>query len=136
MIEKLELRIKALISEMGDNYESFITGSRVTCNPPVLDTDLDMVFLINREHSKSEQILKKHGATRTPFSEDEYDGFDENFSAYRLNYLNVILAHDEKFYERFKVATELAKQFNLLNKADRIALFQAILYQKYDQEEF
>lgn len=42
--------------------------------------------------------------------------------------VNLIVTQDNKFYDRFMAATSVAKRLNLLDKADRIALFQAVLY--------
>lgn len=50
------------------------------------------------------------------------------FTSYRLGELNVIATDKPKFYDDFLLATRLAKRFNLLDKKDRVALFQAILY--------
>jgi len=41
----------------------------------------------------------------------------------------------EEFYNRFECATVIAKRFNLLNKNDRIELFQNILYNNYDKSK-
>ena len=62
---------------LGLCLECHAVGSRVTCDPPVMDTDRDMLCLVK---------------------------------------------------DRFMVATRLAKRFNLQAKADRVALFQAVLY--------
>lgn len=134
--EMFKEKTSALLSELGEDYENFITGSRYICEPPVMNTDLDVVFLVDENREKAYDILRKHKVHKVDFSEDEYDGIDENFSAFRLHDLNIIICRSYKFYERFKIATEIAKSFNLLKKEDRIVLFQAIIYQKYSGEEF
>lgn len=42
--------------------------------------------------------------------------------------LNIIYTWEEEFYNRFSLATELAKKYKLVKKKDRIELFHAILH--------
>jgi len=42
--------------------------------------------------------------------------------------LNLIVTDSPEFAKKFLAATSVAKKLNLLAKADRIALFQAVLY--------
>ena len=100
-------------------------GSRVTCNPAPVDTDRDWLVLIK---PGAEKLLPENG-----FSQDGspqfYTGNDNGgFRSWRKGELNVITTPDNEFFQRFITATALAKRFNLLNKQDRIALFQAVLY--------
>lgn len=46
----------------------------------------------------------------------------------RRGNINVIVTPEMEFFDRFMAATELARRFNLMEKVDRIALFQAVLY--------
>ena len=50
---------------------------------------------------------------------------------YRRGELNVQVTTDREYFRRSMEATRLAKQFNLLNKADRIALFEVVTDQLY-----
>ena len=100
-------------------------GSRVTCSPAPVDTDRDWLVLIK---PGAEKLLPENG-----FSQDGspqfYTGNDNGgFRSWRKGELNVITTPDNEFFQRFITATALAKRFNLLNKQDRIALFQAVLY--------
>jgi hypothetical protein len=52
------------------------------------------------------------------------------FVSLRSGDVNLIVTSDARFAARFLVATRLATQLNLLNKNDRVALFQAVLYGK------
>lgn len=135
MDEIFKERIEAVISELGELFENFPTGSRVTCNPPVMNTDRDIIFLVDNNHEKATDIITKHQLYRS-IEGGDYEDMDLHFSAWQLHDLNLIICNDQKFFERFRIATKLAKQFNLLKKEDRIALFQSILYQKYDGEVF
>lgn len=109
-------------------------GSRITCNPPPADTDEDWLVLVNGD--------PKEALLSSGFMQDGRPGFYTGsdvgtFRSWRMGDLNVITTPDPKFYELFLTATMLAKRFNLLDKGDRIALFQAVLYQvRYDSLEW
>jgi hypothetical protein len=102
--------------------KSHPTGSRYICNPAPTDTDNDTVFLVNGYHDWV-SILLNDGW------EDcgkQYEGHDAEFRAFRKGEENYIVTEDIQFYLSYLKATEGAKALNLLNKEDRIKLFQAI----------
>lgn len=101
-------------------------GSRVTCDPAPKDTDEDWLVLI-----PGQSFLDR--LTAEGFSQDGmpefYTGNDAGgFRSYRKGDVNIITTESDAFFDLFLAATELARRFNLLSKADRIALFQAVLY--------
>lgn len=98
-------------------------GSRYTCNPPPQDTDYDILVLCDQvdlaEHLDKlgfEPHGSMHGST-------EFTSFKHPTSP-----LNFIVTESQSFYDKFLLATHVAKKLNLLDKSDRITLFQAILY--------
>jgi hypothetical protein len=99
-------------------------GSRVTCNPAPTDTDEDWLILVRK---RVPEIL-----SRLDFEMDtgraHYEPSEGQFNSWRRDDLNLIVTDDGRFYEKFSIATDLAKRFNLLHKRDRVALFQAVLY--------
>jgi hypothetical protein len=100
-------------------------GSRVTCNPPPSDTDED--WLVHVLHVDTEALVA--AGFKQDGSPQFYAGNDNGgFRSWRRDELNVITTQSAEFFWRFVTATDLAKRFNLLAKADRIALFQAVLY--------
>jgi hypothetical protein len=100
-------------------------GSRVTCNPPPQNTDIDFLC---RSIQPVDQELKELGF-KLEGSPGFYTGNDNgSFRSWRRGDVNLIVTPDLHFYELFITATSLAKRFNLMDKNDRIALFQAILY--------
>lgn len=107
-------------------------GSRVSCNPPPLDTDEDFLWIASNMMD-AESVLTQAGFS-TEGEPERYT--DENgeggFLSFRRGNVNVIVTTSGHFGHLFLVATALAKQFNLLRKADRIALFQAVLYGKHE----
>lgn len=114
--------IIALGSKLHDGRR---VGSREICNPPPTDTDEDWLVLVgeNPEKEMSDAGYVREGGPNF------YTGNDNGgFISWRKEETNVITTQSEEFFDRFMTATYLAKRFNLKRKADRIALFQAVLY--------
>lgn len=109
----------------GYGAQAIPVGSRVTCNPAPSDTDEDWLALV---YSDPAERLREAGFTQDG-SPEFYTGNDNGgFRSWRRGDLNIVTTADREFFERFVTATDLAKRFNLLDKGDRIALFQAVLY--------
>ena len=102
--------------------KSHPTGSRYICNPPVLNTDNDTVFLV--VPGDYELGLIEEGFI-TKDSEIEYDTRGL-FQSWRKGIDNYIVTTDQRFYEDYVLATEGAKALNLTKKDDRIKLFKSI----------
>lgn len=110
--------------------EFFPCGSRVTCMPPPTDTDEDWLVLVEDMESFRFAVLAQGfeiGGSLFLDAEAPLDA-EDRFSSYSLGEVNIIATEDPTFFFKFKVATSVAKRLNLLDKADRIALFQAVLY--------
>jgi len=120
---KRELGLVEILSTSTRNViQSEPVGSRVTCNPPPTDTDMDVLVLV--------RDMKK-------FVDDAVvAGFEvggsfickDDFTSLTRGEINLIVTQDGEFYRRFWCASRLAKRWNLLFKEDRIRLFQAVLY--------
>ena len=102
--------------------ESVQVGSSVTCNPPIVDSDIDFLILCHL-----------HGMDTI----EEYmlgDRYREcsikhpHFKSFRRGRLNVTVTCQPIFFHKSLLAHKLAKRFNLLDKRDRIALFHAIIH--------
>jgi hypothetical protein len=113
-------------------------GSRVTCTPPPTDTDEDFLVLIDEEKFGELYLnLMADGyelGGSVPLNEVDVDP-DERFSSFTLGTTNLIVTSSEIFFDRFMLATAEATAKNLMVKADRIALFQSILYPKVEVEQ-
>lgn len=105
---------------------SFPTGSRYICNPPVLDTDNDEMFLVY-SLDETHDVLTKNGWARCGNSEYALDG---KWAAYRKGFDNALITDDYDHYTKFEAATELAKKRNLLTKTSRCILFDIIVGQQ------
>lgn len=117
----------SLLDRFGAKHKP--TGSRVICNPPPADTDEDhVVFIENWLMCEALEALENYGY-HVPDPEERYNNTEmPNFVSVRKDDVNLIVTGKKHFYNRFVAATSLARRFNLLNKEDRIALFQAVLY--------
>jgi hypothetical protein len=58
----------------------------------------------------------------------EYGGRKGQFESWRRNEVNLILTADQKFAAKHRAATHVCKSLNLLDKGDRVRVFQAVLY--------
>lgn len=106
-------------------------GSRETCFPAPTDTDEDWLVLTAslEDLLNLEGVLREGGYKQDTGDIEDYTGESEViFKSFRKGDINVILTFEETFFDLFMKATHLAKRFNLQHKDDRIALFQAILY--------
>ena len=106
-----------------DVLDWFATGSSIICNPPVLDTDFDYVILAPLNSYELDQFLEDQGF-KTNF--EDYD--IEDFRSWKQGQINYIITDSIKWFENMKVATKLAKKLNLLDKQQRIDLFDYVMY--------
>lgn len=109
-----------IVGSYADNKVWFPTGSRVTCLPPVTDTDIDVVCIYNGAFSAA---LQSAGFEITPHSEYPNDNLA---ACYRKGHLNIIACRDIPTYESWRKATALASVMNLQEKHQRIILFQFV----------
>jgi len=101
-------------------------GSRVTCSPAPEDTDEDWLCLALDLTSFVEAAkLEGYSFGGSGHSEEPMSFVSLKREADRMN---LIATACPTFCDAFVLATGLSKRFNLVNKADRIALFQAVLY--------
>jgi hypothetical protein len=107
-------------------------GSRITCRPPPADTDDDTLVLLKEDRLGGYvTFMTGIGWSEEGRTSEEYAGMDRTvFVSLRKGEQNYICTESVDFFNRFMAATALAMRFNLLKKADRVALFQAVLYGK------
>lgn len=103
-------------------------GSRVTCNPPPTDTDIDYLIFCNEPQlSVFHDCLDDYGFVRENGQHYE-DASDCRFTSFRKGKLNFIVTGDIGFVETHKFATRVCKELNLMEKSHRVTLFQALLH--------
>ena len=100
-----------------------LVGSRVTCVPPPMDTDQDILVLASiKGYDELEQELR---ANR--WKEDGDYGAMTEFVSYKKqengDLLNVILTDDPEWFDTFLAATAECAENNYLLKSERIKCF-------------
>lgn len=106
-------------------------GSRVTCTPAPLDTDADFLVEMTAtgevDIARVVNILSRNGF-QWEGNAHYQDAASNDFMSWRQDDINLIVTANDDFARRHRAATQVCKRLNLLNKHDRIALFQAVLY--------
>lgn len=99
-------------------------GSRVTCSPAPTDTDEDVLLLTDDLSTLIGDCIE------VGFTQDGEVGraYPKEFVSLRSGTMNFIVTDNEEFFKKFMLATHVCKFLNLKSKADRICVFQAILY--------
>lgn len=104
-------------------------GSRVTCNPPPVDTDRDFLVVMPDDHEKISAIVSSLDAAGFRWEGSEhYQDAAGDFMSWRRDDVNLIVTRNAVFATRHRAATYVCTRLNLQNKPDRIAVFQAVLY--------
>ncbi len=112
--------------ELFEMTKQFVfTGSSVICDPPVLDTDIDLViYVANRKQAAFD--LKMFGFNK---SGEGYEVGHGKFDAYRRDKLNLIVTDVRADFYAWYFATIEATKLNITDKQDRVAFFD--IYRKY-----
>lgn len=113
-------------------------GSRVSCNPPPMDTDEDFLVLVDEKnfedtvYSLITSGWELGGSDVCPVEEDnlvDLYGFNSLKKQSPSGHIvNFIITCSEEFFDKFMEATAICKEQNLLSKVERIKVFQKILY--------
>lgn len=105
-------------------------GSRVTCNPAPTDTDDDWLVFVD-DHTHLSQMVERltTDGWRWEGATEHYQNVASNtFMSWRRDNDNLIVTTNRDFARLHKVATRICTRLNLMQKADRIMVFQAVLY--------
>ena len=124
------------ITAMGCEIEP--CGSRVTCNPAPKDTDQDFLVVVPSKMQVVSNLVSY--LVEAGFNWEGSKHYQivaaSDFMSWRRGDVNLIVTANSTFAMRHRVATYFCKRLNLLDKEDRIAAFQAILYgQIYNPKE-
>lgn len=93
-----------------------LVGSRVTCNPPPTDTDQDVLVYTHDENTLTSHLLA-NGWTK----DKDYDL--PAFISYKKEDYNIIATPIQKWAIKFLKATKECKKNNVMDKAERIKVF-------------
>jgi len=99
------------------------TGSRVICDPPVMDTDDDwLVFVPCGLQEEALDYLDARGAAHIAKQDQYPDGV-----CYRYGEVNLVLLWDFACFYRWVATTYWAARLNLRDKAERTSMFAALV---------
>jgi hypothetical protein len=118
-----------MIFDLLKNYGCTVEpcGSRVTCSPAPTDTDAD--YLVELPWSLWGHAGLKNTIKEAGFHKDGNDYTESSeFESWRNGKINLIITADKAFAARHRSATHICQKLNLLDKADRVMVFQAVLY--------
>jgi hypothetical protein len=103
-------------------------GSRVTCDPPPLDTDRDYLVWVSPVvvDAFAKKLAELGFDAESDPSYEAPDGL--GFKSFRRGDINLLVTTSDEFEQRHRAATHVCTMLNLMNKEQRIALFQAVLY--------
>jgi predicted nucleotidyltransferase len=104
-------------------------GSRITVANKELtkDSDRDILILVDKIDNLKYNLTSKDWDLESYIDYTEITP-EEQFVSFRKDKVNIIATQSDIFYNRFLIATDLAKLFNLEKRDDRIELFQYVLY--------
>jgi hypothetical protein len=108
-------------------------GSRVTCDPPVMNTDADYLIECPSAEAAVSAVVNDLSSAGYQWegSSNHYQSCAVvGFMSWRKDDTNLIVTANPDFAKRHRIATALCARLNLMKKADRIAVFQAVLYGK------
>lgn len=124
------MNIDELLAKFSTEYQ--LCGSRVTCNPAPDDTDRDFIVLV--KDGLWDEFCNTlftecwiQGGSSIP-NEVNILAPECRFNSFTFGIDNIIATLSPEFYRKFVAATHVSKQLNLLNKNERVMLFQAVLY--------
>lgn len=102
------------------------TGSSYTVDPPVTNTDIDYLVLVQDFHEAIAKLVDA-GWTLCSGPDGHYEE-DEDYSdtwyALRNDVFNIMVTADSGWYQRAVEATTICKQRNIKDKQDRIVVFR------------
>lgn len=99
-------------------------GSRTICGAATPDSDYDFLVF---SHKPIPNVFDGLGF-KLDDKDAHYEPSEGKFNSWRRNHINLIATRNQNFARRFIIANETAKHLSLLRRADRVVLFQAILY--------
>lgn len=121
--------MKAIADLEGLGCEVTRTGSQEICNPPPVGSDIDYLVWVPSSDLLGYVVncLSGHGYNWEGDVHYQEVG-KSSFMSWRNVEMNFIVTANEVFKKRHKAATAICKKLNVMDKADRVAIFQAFLY--------
>lgn len=122
------MQILTTLRDLGCEVEP--CGSRVTCSPAPTDTDQDFLILTPAENAVVSKVVGKLSDADFKWEGSEHyqTVAATHFMSWRKGDVNLIVTASKGFAKKHRAATSVCKRLNLLEKPDRVAVFQAVLY--------
>ena len=96
----------------------------------MLDTDVDEMFYVYSLEETKDYLLN-NGWKECGIGEYAIG----DWAAFRKDKNNALITQSKQHYDKFEAATELAKKRNLLDKKDRVALFNLIVGKQHAKNQ-
>lgn len=133
-VNKLEERLVQEGFIHGGSFDSRVT--QATIFSPEINTDNTIIYSASWDIKK---YVSKHKKKILPDLTEFPDLSNKDklgiFHSWKKDDLNLILTCSVEYFENFSKATRLAKTLNLINKQDRIFLFEAICFDNWEFNE-
>lgn len=100
-----------------------LTGSYFMCDPPVITTDID--FMVLTTNINAARILLCRAGWVSSNSSEDYP--EENMHPMRRGRFNALIVDSQEYFDKWRLATEVSRDLNLLNKEDRVKVFRRIV---------
>jgi hypothetical protein len=123
--------IKTLIDELETHCLAAVpVGSRVTVNPPPMDTDCDILCRCDDYDAFDNfynYLLDKGWKEEGEYGEMEFWSYRKKIEETPYN---LIVTFNEEFFDKFLEATVKCKKLNLQTKGERVELFDKVMGRK------
>lgn len=111
-------------------FDWYPTGSNWICEPKPEDSDYDYILFC-----ESQELLEKHLIKEGFHCETDGDYDAIEFYSWRNGKFNALVCVKFQFFIKWQLATQVARRLNILDRDDRVALFQVVLYNTYPLKE-
>lgn len=127
--------LQQLETEMNGLGMVELCGSRVTCNPIPEGADWDYLIFCYTEAGVRHMVNYLGSEGYQWESSEHYQQVAGNgFMSWRKGDTNILLTSNQIWLDLHHQATELCRLENILDKEERIRLFQKVLYNSSDTE--
>ena len=108
------------------------TGSSYICDPPVTDTDIDVIVLVQSMEKEVAMLQSMGWMLKSDKSRKYKKAYpDSRFTPLWLGQFNLLVTDCAEHYHDFVTATKICKAMNVKDKQHRITIFEAIVKKKF-----
>jgi len=108
------------------------TGSSYICDPPVTDTDIDVIVLVNSMQKTVADLKSMGWMSKTDKSNEYQKSYPiSRFTPLWLGKYNLLVTDCPEHYHNFVTATKICKMLNARDKELRINIFEGVVKKKF-----